>query len=144
MRELLHQIERAVRERGWLARQASMEAVGSPELITNMRRGRVPSVERIQALCDVLGLEFYVGPPREDLLLDEARLAFAVETAERGLAASDEELSYAEKARFLIAVYQLIGGTQAPANAARVREIIDVIRRTRTSRSRALGVSRER
>ena len=131
MRELLNEIERAVRERGWSARQASMEAVGSPELITNMRRGRVPSVERVQALCEVLGLEFYVGPPREGLLLDEDRLALAVETAERGLAASDEELSHAEKARFLIAVYQLIGATQAPANAARVREIIDVIRRTR-------------
>ena len=27
--------------------------------------GRVPSVERTQLLCDALGLEFYIGPPRQ-------------------------------------------------------------------------------
>ena len=30
-----------------------------------MRRGHVPSVEKVQALCNALGLEFYVGPPRD-------------------------------------------------------------------------------
>ena len=62
MRELLSQFERAVRARGWSTRQASMEAVGSPDMIADMRRGRVPSVERVQAMCETLGLEFYVGP----------------------------------------------------------------------------------
>lgn len=130
MRELLTEIERAVRARGWSARQASMEAVGTPDLITNMRRGRAPSVERIRALCEVLGLEFYIGPPRQAAALDEERLALAAEIAERGLDESGEALTYADKARFLIAVYQLIGQTQAPANAARVRQLIDVVRRS--------------
>ena len=62
MDDLLREIERAARARGWSARRASMEAVGTPELIRDMRRGRVPSVERIRALCEVLNLEFYVGP----------------------------------------------------------------------------------
>ena len=29
-----------------------------------MRRGHIPSVKRLRSLCEVLGLEFYVGPPR--------------------------------------------------------------------------------
>ena len=43
---------------------ASRKAVGNPYLIRNMRRGGWPSVENLQALCQVLGLEFYIGPPR--------------------------------------------------------------------------------
>ena len=30
-----------------------------------IKRGRVPSVERVRLLCQTLGLEFYVGPPRD-------------------------------------------------------------------------------
>ena len=44
MRDLPGEIERAVKARGWSARQASLHAVGTPELIHDMRRGRVPSV----------------------------------------------------------------------------------------------------
>ena len=60
--DLLKIIDRALNEQGISARQASILATGTPELIRNMRRGRVPSVERFCALCDVLNLEFYVGP----------------------------------------------------------------------------------
>ena len=59
--DLLKIIDRALDEQGISARQASLLATGTPELIRNMRRGRVPSVERFCALCDVLNLEFYVG-----------------------------------------------------------------------------------
>ena len=59
--DLLKIIDRALNEQGISARQASLLATGTPELIRNMRRGRVPSVERFCALCDVLNLEFYVG-----------------------------------------------------------------------------------
>ncbi len=61
-KDLLRIIDRALDEQGISARQASLLATGTPELIRNMRRGRVPSVERFCALCDVLNLEFYVGP----------------------------------------------------------------------------------
>ena len=60
--DLLKIIERALDKQGITARRASMLATGTPELIRNMRRGRVPSVERFCALCNVLDLEFYVGP----------------------------------------------------------------------------------
>ena len=51
-----------------------MRAHGSPELIRDMRRGHVPSVERLRSLCDSLGLEFYVGPPRRQESDDGADL----------------------------------------------------------------------
>ena len=58
-------IEEALRERGISARKASIEATGKPDLIREMRRGRAPSIDRLGELCRVLGLEFYVGRPRE-------------------------------------------------------------------------------
>ena len=64
MEDLLAAVNAALRARGWSARQASLEAVGSDQFIRNLRRGRVPPVDKLRALCDVLGLEFYIGPPR--------------------------------------------------------------------------------
>ena len=127
MREWLPVIERALQARGWSARHASMEAVDNANLISNMRRGKVPSVDRFRALCEVLGLEFYVGPPRAGRLLEEERLGVAVELAERALAASARELDHADKARLVVAVYELLGESRAAANAARVRELIDTV-----------------
>lgn len=50
---------------GTSAAAASTLAVGNHYLIRNMeRRRRWPSVDSLRALCGVLGLEFYVGPPR--------------------------------------------------------------------------------
>ena len=127
MRDLLSTIEQAVRARGWSARQASVEAVGSPELISNMRRGRVPSVERFRALCKVLDLEFYVGPYREALEVDERRLELALETADQGLATGGLRMNYSEKARLVAAIYQLIGKERSPANVARVNRLIGMV-----------------
>ena len=62
--DILREIDAALERRGISARAASMRAQGAPEMIRDMRRGHVPSVERLRSLCEVLGLEFYVGPPR--------------------------------------------------------------------------------
>ena len=133
MRELLNEIERARRARGWTARQASVKAVGTPELIRDMRRGRVPSVVRFRALCEALGLEFYVGPQRAAGMVDPRRLEHALETADRGLAASGREMDYADRARVVAAIYHLIGDTRAPASAARVIDLIEAISESRES-----------
>ena len=127
MRQLLQTIEEALKARGWSARQASMAAVGSPQLISNMRRGRVPSVDRVQALCDTLGIEFYVGPPREAIEVDERRLALALEATERGLSMSRRTMDAKEKAELAAAVYVLIGNERGPANAARVGRLISMV-----------------
>ena len=68
-----------------------MEAVGSPELIRDMRSGWVPSVERFKALCEVLDLEFYVGPRRVKDSVDVPRLEQALETADQVLAETGRE-----------------------------------------------------
>ena len=87
MRDLLDLIDQALEERRWSARQASIEAVGSAHLISRMRRGQEPSVSRMRALCEVLGLEFYIGRPRTvgGVDLDVGRLALALEAVTRGI-----------------------------------------------------------
>ena len=62
--DILREIDAALERRGISARAASIRAQGAPEMIRDMLRGHVPSVERLRSLCEVLGLEFYVGPPR--------------------------------------------------------------------------------
>ena len=44
----------------------SKAATGQPTAIALLKTGRVPSVERVQAICAALGLEFYIGPPRDE------------------------------------------------------------------------------
>lgn len=63
--QLLRLIQTRLDELGISASQASTRAVGNHYLIRNMdRRKGWPSVENLQALCRVLGWEFYIGPPR--------------------------------------------------------------------------------
>ena len=126
MDELLREIERAVRIRGWSARRASMEAVGTPELIRDMRRGRVPSVERVRALCEALDLEFYVGPRRARDSVDIPRLKQALETIDQVLASTRREMGRGDKAQAVSAVYDLIGEGRGRASAACVANLIEV------------------
>ena len=41
------------------------------DTIRSVLRGRVPSVERAAEICEALGLEFYVGPPRDEAATPE-------------------------------------------------------------------------
>lgn len=131
MEKLLREVERAVRARGWSARQASMEAVGTPELIRSMRRGRVPSVERVEALCKVLDLEFYVGPPRAERPVDSERLERALETTERALTSTGRTMGLTDKARAVAAVYDLIGEGRGQVYTGRVVSLIEAVTRGR-------------
>lgn len=79
-------VNRVVRVRGWSARQGSRAAGDSEEVIRDPRRSRLPSVRSLQALCDALDLEFYVGVRRELGTVDERRLEEALrDVASRGL-----------------------------------------------------------
>ena len=116
-----------------------MRAVGTPELIRDMRRGRVPSVERFRALCDVLGLEFYVGRPRITGLLNRRPLEDAIEIVEKALAAAGTKVRPADKASLVYALYALLlrdGSAQARSElelqvveAARVGQLGSYVRR---------------
>lgn len=57
-------VEGALAARNLSARRASMDVVGHDGLIRDIRAGRIPSVDRIEALFDYLGLEAYFGPKR--------------------------------------------------------------------------------
>ena len=131
MRELLELIDEVLAERRWSARQASIEAVGTPNVIMNMRRGRVPSINRLRALCDVLGLEFYIGRSRTvpGAEFDVDRLALALDAVAVGFPDADRRLSVHDRAQLLVAVYALLDGSDTSASAARVRELIAIARR---------------
>ena len=124
MEDLLAAVNAALRARKWSARQASLEAVGSDQFIRNLRRGRVPPVDKLRALCEVLGLEFYIGPPRDVGTVDEHRLQEAIETTDQTLREGGLELGSQEKAQVAAAVYELIGQERSPATTSRVKRLI--------------------
>lgn len=64
LKELLTIIEKELERKGMSAASASKEAVGNFGLIKNMREGASPRYSSLQKLCEVLDLEFYIGPPR--------------------------------------------------------------------------------
>ena len=129
--ETLKLIDRVLAERGWSARRASIEATGRPDLVVAMRRGRVPSAARLAALCDVLGLEFYVGRPRTvgDGEFDVECVTLALEAVDRAFSDEARELSPHDRARLLVAVYTLLRGSEPSAGAEKVRELIAIARR---------------
>ena len=68
----------AARKDGRSEREISRAAVGQPTALASIRLGKIPSVERARALCEVLNLEFYIGPPRGEVpseILDVASLS---------------------------------------------------------------------
>jgi hypothetical protein len=57
-------VEAALLDREVSARRASLDVVGNDGLIRDLRAGRLPGVDRLEALFEYLGLEFYLGPHR--------------------------------------------------------------------------------
>ncbi len=57
-------VEAALLDRDVSARRASLDVVGNDGLIRDLRAGRLPGVDRLEALFEYLGLEFYIGPRR--------------------------------------------------------------------------------
>ena len=105
--ELMATLNRALRDRRYSASRASTEA-GSPDLVRNIRRGRMPSLERLNALCEVLDLDFYVGPRRHAGAIDVRRLREAIASTERTLGAHGIALQLEARADAIAAVYDLL------------------------------------
>ena len=124
MQDLIEEVNRALRARGWSAQHASRQVGGSAEFIRNLRRGHVTSIAKFRALCEVLGLEFYVGPVREHGAVDERRLERAIALLERVLSDTDFVLAPNDKASVVAAVYEFVGAEHSEAGAARVRRLI--------------------
>ena len=124
-------INAALRARGWSAQHASLVAVGSPEYVRDVRRGRLHHVEKFRQLCEALDLEFYVGPRREFSSLDERRLEVAVDTTVRAVKVANVDLEPVELAHAIAAIYELVGEDKAPANAHRLHRLIRTLTRDR-------------
>ena len=126
MDDLIEEVNRALLARGWSAQYASRQLGGSPEFIRNLRRGNVGSIEKFRTLCEVLDLEFYVGPRRKTGLVDERRLEQAIATLEHVLLESDFVLDPDDKASVVAAIYGFVGEEQerSPATITRVKRLI--------------------
>ena len=92
---------------------------------------------KFRRLCEVLGLEFYAGPPRQIGTVDGGRLTEAIEVTERTLTEEGVELEPDDKAKVLAAVYDLIGEHRSPATVSRVRQLIAGI--TAGTKTRTVG-----
>lgn len=79
--DLVKIIREALEKKGFSAKEASQMAVGNDSLIANIGRSRygAPRFDTLEALADVLDLELYFGPVRDDPsaldLLDLSRRA---------------------------------------------------------------------
>ena len=124
MDDLIAEVNRALRARGWSAQYASRQLGGSPEFIRNLRRGYVSSLEKFRNLCEILELEFYVGEKREPGAVDERRLAQVIATLERVLRESGMILDPEDKADAVAALYALTPSDGAPGTAARVKTVL--------------------
>ena len=127
MEDVVAVINRALRARGWSAQKASVESGGSPELIRNLRRGREPRLAQLKALCDVLSLEFYIGPPRRVGAVEERRLEEALEATERALRAHSIRPAAHDWARAVAALYELLDRQNEPATAQRVERLMEAL-----------------
>ena len=127
MDDFIAEVNRALRERGWSAQYASRQLGGSPEFIRNLRRGYVTSIEKFRNLCEILGLEFYVGPKREAGSVDERRLEQTIATLERVLRETGYVLDPEDKASALAALYALNLDQRLPAATARVKTILSAM-----------------
>lgn len=127
MDDLINEVNRALRARGWSAQYASRRLGGSPEFIRNLRRGYVTSIEKFRNLCEILDLEFYVGPKRESAAVDERRLEQTVLTLERVLLETGYVLDPEDKASAVAALYALNLDQRSPAATARVKTILSAM-----------------
>ena len=130
MEDLLDEVDQALRARGLSARHASIQVAGHGDFVRNLRRGSVDSLRKFRALCVLLGLEFYVGPPRDVGSVDRQRLLAAMDATDRVLRedVSLRELDLHRKAGVVAAVYDLLGDVSmvpdAPQVLVRIRRLI--------------------
>lgn len=66
-RSLYHILEERRRELGLTQSEVTERAFGRDDTsaIQNIRRGKSPSITSAAAICEALGLEFYIGPKRD-------------------------------------------------------------------------------
>lgn len=64
---LCRYVTECLEKSGRAAATVSKAVVGHDGLIRDIKKGNVPTADRVKALCAELGIEFYIGPPRNGL-----------------------------------------------------------------------------
>lgn len=87
MQEVLDAIEKAIERSGMSASAVSRLATGNPSAFKNMKnaaetRSRNSSVDNLRRFAEVLGLEFYFGPPREQRQFGEPQAEYSASRPE--------------------------------------------------------------
>ena len=88
-------LEAGLRTSGLTAAEASRRAVGNTYFLYGiLKKGHIPSVEKFESLCDVLGIKFSVGPPREEDAepTDQSPETVPAETADAGVPVAEAAL----------------------------------------------------
>ena len=118
--------------------RAAIHAGLPQNAIKYLLAGHSPKFERLNDICDALGLEIEIREKPEQLeylnktrfnsekkVIDEQRLRNAIEICEQGLNEADKTLLPEKKARLIIVIYSMIG--KANTVAAIKPEVIRLI-----------------
>ena len=101
-KQLLATIKDRCRELGLSEGEFSQAVAGHKTVLTDIRRGRSPSAERLKKISEVLDLEFYIGP-RRDVLANDAlatmpRAVWEGDWSDREIAAIAKAMEMADAA----------------------------------------------
>lgn len=110
-------IEAQLTAKGISPAEASRKATGHPYLLYSLRKGVNPKYDTLKALCDALDLEFYIGPPREEVDWEMEEYPFSQDEKETLLEAIEKtRKSWKQLEQELEAVErESSSGTPAPA-----------------------------
>ena len=103
-------IERELAKRHLSPITGALRAGMNRDAIRSVMRGRIPSVDRVAEICDALGLEFYIGPPRGDEGATAERKAVPYDPTLAPEICRDMEMC----ARWLIRAVVAVGGDPIP------------------------------
>ena len=94
--------------------------------------------QRVEALCQVLDLELYGGPPLGERPVDAERLEGAWETTDHRLASTGRTMGYEDKARAMATVYDLTWEGRGQVYTKRVVSLVKSVARGRQAHRSAV------
>ena len=78
-------VRRRLDETGLSQYRAALASGLPPDAIRSVLEGHVPRLDRVASICEALGLEFYIGPPREEQASISPEVEEATENLNRAL-----------------------------------------------------------
>ena len=129
--EIIQVIRSAVERDARSPKTISLEASNSPKLVSRLTSaGRLPEVPNLTGLCDTLGLEFYIGPPRGDVVVVPAEESGQASNGQKVLR---EEMEIVRKAEAQVEALRAEIASMAARLEAATSTNVDTTRRIRES-----------